>query len=82
MVLEDGESDPPKPAPHAAAVSVSVNASADPAFKLSKGPWWDVEDEYYVDDDLRPIPPLEQEGLGSTPALAQPHSHHHPHGSS
>lgn len=82
VVLEDSESDTPEPAPQAAAVSVSVDAGADPASELSKGPWWDIEDECYVDDDLRPIPPLEQEGLASTPALAQPHFHHHPRGSS
>ncbi|CZR65297.1 uncharacterized protein PAC_15197 [Phialocephala subalpina] len=46
------------------------------------GPWWDVEDGCFVDDDLRPIPPLEQEGLASTPAQGQPHFHHHPPGPS
>jgi len=30
----------------------------------------------YVDDDLRPIPPLEREGLTTTPAQYQPHSRH------
>jgi hypothetical protein len=54
--------------PQAAAVSVSVDAGADLASKLSKGPWWDVKDEYYVDDEIHPIPPLKQEGLASTPA--------------
>jgi len=80
VVLEDDESYTPEPVPEA--VSVSVDAGADPASGLSDGPWWDVEDERYVDDDFRPIPPLEQEGLASTPALAQPHSHHDPPGSS
>jgi hypothetical protein len=68
VVLEDDEADTPEPAPEAAAVSVSVDAGADPTSELSKGPWWDVEDECYV----------EQEGLASTPALAQPYSHHDP----
>jgi hypothetical protein len=51
-------------------VTVSVDAGTDPASELSEGLWWDVEDKYYVDDDFHPIPPLEQEGLASTPALA------------
>jgi hypothetical protein len=82
VVLEDDESDTPEPVPEAAAVSVSVDAGTDPASELSEGRWWDVEDECYVGDDLRPIPPFEQEGLASTPALAQPHPHHDPPGSS
>jgi hypothetical protein len=49
------------------------NKPPDPA---GHGPWWDVEDGGYVDDDLRPIPPLEQEGLASTPAQYHPHSRH------
>jgi len=66
VVLGDDESDTPKPVPEA--VAVSIDAGADPASELSKKPWWDAEDECYVDDDLHPIPPLEQEGLTSTPA--------------
>jgi hypothetical protein len=66
VILEDEESDTPEPVPQVAAVSVSVDAGADLASKLSKGTWWDAEDECYVDDDLHPIPPLEQEGLAST----------------
>jgi hypothetical protein len=81
VVLEDDEADTPEPAPEAAAVSVSVDAGADPSSELSKGPWWDVEDECYIDDDLRLIPLLEQEGLASMPALAQPHPYHDPPGS-
>jgi hypothetical protein len=80
VVLEDDESDTPEPVP--AAVFVSADAGTDPASELSKGPWWDVEDECHVDDDLRPISLLEQEGLASTPVLAQPHPHHDPPGSS
>ena len=45
--------------PKAATISVSVDAGANPTSELSKGPWWDVEDEYYIDDDLYLIPPLE-----------------------
>ncbi|KAH8772392.1 hypothetical protein BGZ57DRAFT_984516 [Hyaloscypha finlandica] len=66
VVLGDDESDTPKPVPEA--VAVSIDAGADPASELSKKPWWDAEDECYVDDDLHPIPPLEQESLTSTPA--------------
>ena len=54
VVLEDDESYIPEPVPEA--VSVSVDAGADPASGLSKGPWWDAEDECYVDDDFYLIP--------------------------
>jgi hypothetical protein len=40
------------------------------------GLWWDVEDEYYVHNDLRTIP--QHKGLASAPALAQPHCYHYP----
>jgi hypothetical protein len=78
VTLEDDEADTPDS--KAAVVSVSVDAGADSLSELSNGPWWDVEDECYVDDDLRPIPLLQQEGLASVPALAQgqPYSHHYP----
>ena len=59
MVLEDNKSDTPEPVPKAATVPVSVDAGANPPSKLSKGLWWVVEDEYYFNDDLYPIPPLE-----------------------
>jgi hypothetical protein len=76
LILEDDESDTPELAPEA--VAVSVDAGADPASELSKGPWWDVEDGCYVDDDFRPIPPLEQEGFGldarARPASLSPRS--------
>jgi hypothetical protein len=82
VILEDDESDIPEPEPEATAVSASVDAGADPAFDLSKPvypssheAWWDVEDGCYIDDDLRPISLLEQEGLASTPD--QPHSCYH-----
>jgi hypothetical protein len=82
VTLEDDEADTPDP--EAAVVSVSVDAGADTHSQLSNGPWWDVEDEYYIDDDLRLIPLLQQEGLASvpTPAQGQPHSHHYHSGSS
>jgi hypothetical protein len=51
-------------------VTISVDAGTNPASELSEGPWWDVENECYVDDDFYLIPPLEQEGLALTPALA------------
>jgi hypothetical protein len=84
VILEDDESDIPEPEPEAAAVSALVDAGAELPSELSKGPWYDVEDECYVDDDLCPIPPLAEEGLASTPTLAhgQPYSYHHPPGSS
>jgi len=53
------------PDPEASAVSAS-DAGADSAFELSKPidpsdheAWYDVEDDRYVDEDLRPFPPLE-----------------------
>lgn len=36
VILEDDESDTPKPVPEAAAISVSVNTRADLASELSK----------------------------------------------
>ena len=73
MILEGGESNPPEP--EAAAVPASVDAGADSAFKLSKPidpsgheAWYDVEDDRFVDEDLRPFPPLEQVDLASTDA--------------
>jgi hypothetical protein len=60
VILEDDELDTPNP-----------EAAAEPSKPTDPpghGPWWDVEDGCFVDDDLRPIP-LEQEGLAST--LAQ-----------
>ena len=83
MILEDDEPDTPYPAAdsEAASISASVNAGAVPAFELSepadpsgREAWWDIEDGCFVDEDLHPLPPLEQEGLASTPAQAQPHS--------
>jgi len=68
VILEDDELDTPDL--EAAVIFISVDAGADPPSELSKGPWWDVEDECYINDDLRPIPLLEQEGLTSVPTLA------------
>ena len=87
MILEDDESDTPNP--EAAAVSASVDAGANSAFELSKPidpsgheAWYDVEDDRFVDEDLCPFPPLEQEGLASTLAQGQPHSRYHSPGPS
>jgi hypothetical protein len=71
VVLEDDESDIPNP-----------KATAEPSKQIdqsSHGLRCDIEDGGHVDDDPRPLPPLEQEGLASTPMLAQdqPHSLHH-----
>lgn len=84
VVLEDDESDILELEPEAAVVPASVDAGAGPASELSQGPWWDVEDECYVDDNLRPFSPLEQDSLASTctSARVQPYSHHHSPGPS
>jgi hypothetical protein len=73
VILRDDELNTPDP--KAAAVSASVDASADSAFELSKlidpsshEAWYDVEDDRFVDKDLRPFPLLEQEDLASTKA--------------
>jgi hypothetical protein len=70
VILEDDVSD--TPSLKAAAICA---AGADPAFEPTKatdppghGPWWDVEDDCFIDDDLCLYPPLEQERLASTPA--------------
>jgi hypothetical protein len=82
VILEGGESNTPNP--KAAAVPALVDASADSAFELSKPidpsgheAWYDVEDDRFVDKDLRLFPPLEQEDLASTEAQGQPHSRYH-----
>lgn len=87
MILEDDESDTPDP--EATAVSALVDAGADSTFELSKPidpsgheAWHDVEDDRFVDKDLRPFPPLEQEVLASTLAQGQPHSRYHSPGPS
>jgi hypothetical protein len=82
VILEDDKSNTPDP--EAAAVSASVDAGADSAFELSKPidltdhkAWYNVEDDRFVNEDLRPFPPLEQEGLASALAQSQPHSRYH-----
>jgi hypothetical protein len=89
VILEDNESDTPEPEPEATAVSASVDAGADPVFDPSKPvhpssheAWWDVEDGCFVDEDLHPLPPLEQEGLAPTLAQDQPCSCRYSPGSS
>jgi hypothetical protein len=75
VILEDDKSDTPDP--EAAAVSVLIDAHFKPSTEL----WYNIEDKCFVDEDLRPIPPLEQRGLASTPistpAQDQPHSVRH-----
>jgi hypothetical protein len=70
VILKDDESDTPSPE-----ATAEPSKPTDPS---SHGPWCDIEDGGYVDDDLCPIPSLEQEGLASTPtpAQGQPHSLH------
>ena len=83
MILEDDEPDTPDP--EAAAVSASVNASADSAFELSKPidpsnyeAWYDVEASCYVEEELPPGLEPEQEGLAaSTPVHDHGHSRYH-----
>ncbi len=60
------------------ALSISLDASAVLPSELSKGSWYDVEGACHIDDDLHPIPPLEQEDLASTLALALPRHLHLP----
>ena len=64
MILEDDGLDTPNP--EATAVSASVDAGADSAFRLSKPidwsdheAWYNVEADCYVDEELRPFPLLE-----------------------
>jgi hypothetical protein len=87
VILKDDRSDTPNP--EAAAVSTSVDAGADSAFRLSKPidlsdheAWYDVEAGCYVDKELCPFPLLEQEGLAPTLAQGQPHSRYHSPGPS
>jgi hypothetical protein len=87
VILEDDGPDTPNP--EATTVSASVDAGADSAFGLSKPidrsdheAWYDVEAGCYVDEELRPFPPLEQEDLASTLAQGQPHSRYHSPGPS
>jgi hypothetical protein len=63
VTLEDDE--PETPDPEATAERIKPTEPPD------HGPWWDVEDGCFVGDDLCPIPLLEQDGLASTPTLAQ-----------
>lgn len=71
MILEDDESNTPDS--EAAAAAASVDTAADSAFELSKAinssgheAWYDVEDDRFVDNDLRPFSPHELEDLAST----------------
>jgi len=87
VILEDDESNTPDS--EAAAAAASVDTGADSAFELSKainssghGAWYDVEDDRFVDNDLRPFSPLELEDLASTLAWGQPHSCYHSSGPS
>jgi hypothetical protein len=78
VILEDDESDTPDP--EAAAVSAfGLGKPTDPS---GHELWY--EDQRFVDEDLCPFPPLEQEGLASTPTPAQDqlHSCHYSPGSS
>jgi hypothetical protein len=70
VILEDDELNNPEPVFKAIAIIISVDVNVNPASKPSKRPWWNIEDEYYINDNLRLIPPLEQEGLALIPALA------------
>jgi hypothetical protein len=88
VILEDNELDTPDP--ETAAVSASVDASADFAFELSKPinpsdhkAWYDVEAGCYVDEELPLGLKPEQEGLAtSTPVHDHGHSRYHSPGPS
>jgi hypothetical protein len=73
VILEDDKSNTPT---HN---SEATTEPSKPTHPSSYELWWDIEDGGYVDDDLHPISPLEQEDLASTPtpAQCQPHSLHH-----
>jgi hypothetical protein len=75
VILEDNESDTPDPE----AATVSAFGPSKPTDPSGHRLWYDVEDQRFIDKDLCPFPPLEQEGLASTPTPAkdQPHSCHH-----
>lgn len=80
MILADDESD--APSPEAVAVFVSANVHVNPPFEPSTKPWGNIEDhQCFLDEDFRPIPPLEQRDLASTPtstpAQDWPRSPHH-----
>jgi hypothetical protein len=78
VILEDDEPNCPDADAEDASASASIDAGADSAFEPSKPTnpsahelWYDVEDGRFVEEDLCPILPLEQEGSASTPTLAQ-----------
>jgi hypothetical protein len=73
VILEDDESD----TLDLEAAAVSALELGNPIDPSGHDLWYDVEDARYVDGDLRPFPPLNQEGLPSTLAQEQPHSRHH-----
>jgi len=56
---------------NAGPVPVFLSQGADPS---NRGLWWDVEEGCFVYEDLHPLPPLDHEGLASTPAQGQPPS--------
>jgi len=81
VILEEDEGDSPDHTADSEATSTSVNAGPVPAFERSqradpshREPWWDVEEGCFVYEDLHPLPPLDHEGLASTPAQDQPPS--------
>jgi len=81
VILEDNKPDTPDP--KAAAVSASVEASADSAFELSKPidpsdheAWYDVEAGCYVDEELPLSLEPEQEGSAASTLATTPLSHH------
>ena len=84
MILEDDERDISDPITDSEATYNSINAGPAPAFELSQCAdpsdrelWWDVEEGCFVYADLHPHPPLEYEGLASTPAQDRPTSRRH-----
>jgi hypothetical protein len=76
VILEDDGSDTPNL--EAAAIFILVDANADPPSGPSKKPWYDIEDECFLEEDLHPVPPLEQKALVSTRTSMSAQDQRHP----
>ncbi|CZS94268.1 uncharacterized protein RCO7_10340 [Rhynchosporium graminicola] len=77
MILEDDGGTPDHTAD--SEVNPTSNAGPVPVFKLgqraesfNREPWWDVEGDCFVYEDLHPLPSLDHEDLVFTPAQEQP----------
>jgi hypothetical protein len=68
VILEDDDPHSPEADPETPSGPITEQATPP-----GREAWWDVEDRRWVDDDQRPLPPIEQEGLAGL-------SHINPHG--